>query len=135
MGSNEESTWQRRVEQKRQRCANKIPAEWRIPNEVMASLHTPLAEHKTNLSRNDIIRESGIMTQHELQLTEEYTVSELLAALANGRLSSVEVTMAYCKRAAIAQQLVYTHNLLNPISEPLTILGFLSYRDNVCGGP
>ncbi|KAE8138907.1 amidase signature domain-containing protein [Aspergillus pseudotamarii] len=106
MGSREESSWQHRVEQKRQRCANKIPAEWRIPDELMASLHAPLADHKNNLIRNNIIRQSGIMTQHELQITEEYTVPDLLAALANGRLSSVEVTLAYCKRAAMAQQLV-----------------------------
>ncbi|QMW44036.1 hypothetical protein G4B11_007406 [Aspergillus flavus] len=106
MGSNEESSWQQRVEQKRQRCANKIPAEWRMPDEVIASLHTPLADHRNDLIRNDIIRKSGIMTKHELQITEDYTVRELLAALANGSLSSVEVTVAYCKRAAIAQQLV-----------------------------
>lgn len=107
MGSNEECSWQQRVEQKRQRCANKIPAEWRMPDEVIASLHTPLAYHRNDLIRNDIIRKSGIMTKHELQITEDYTVRELLAALANGSLSSVEVTVAYCKRAAIAQQLVY----------------------------
>lgn len=108
MGSNEESSWQQRVERKRQACANKIPAEWCIPDAVMASLDAPLADHKNNLIQKNIIRESGIMTAHELHITEEYTVPELLAALASGSLSSVEVTTAYCKRAAIAQQLVYT---------------------------
>ncbi|KAB8261414.1 amidase signature domain-containing protein [Aspergillus pseudonomiae] len=106
MGSNEESSWQQRVERKRQACANKIPAEWCIPDAVMASLDAPLADHKNNLIQKNIIRESGIMTAHELHITEEYTVLELLAALASGSLSSVEVTTAYCKRAAIAQQLV-----------------------------
>ncbi|KAE8378023.1 amidase signature domain-containing protein [Aspergillus bertholletiae] len=106
MGSHGDSSWQQRVEQKRQKCANKIPATWRIPDEVISSLRMPLEGHKNNLIQHNIARESGIMTKHELQITEEYTVRELLAALADGSLTSVDVTMAYCKRAAIAQQLV-----------------------------
>lgn len=52
------------------------------------------------------MRKLGILTAKELQITEQYTVSQLLEALKSGQLTALEVTVAYCKRAAIAQQLV-----------------------------
>jgi amidase len=47
----------------------------------------------------------GIMSDIELALTEK-DATELLAMMAKGELKSYDVTLAFCKRAAIAQQLV-----------------------------
>jgi amidase len=49
------------------------------------------------------------LTEQELRITEHYTIAELLSALADGTLTSAEVTLAYSKRAAVAQQLVSIH--------------------------
>ncbi|PKX96391.1 putative general amidase [Aspergillus novofumigatus IBT 16806] len=107
MGSqNSLSDWQRKVAQKQQECLQKIPAEWKIPESLLSSLRLPLAENKNDLIQGDAVRKSGILTERELQITEQYTVSGLLSALAEGRLTSLEVTLAFSKRAAVAQQLV-----------------------------
>ncbi|KAJ5733144.1 Amidase, partial [Penicillium manginii] len=46
----------------------------------------------------------GLLSDLELDLTENYTAAQLLAKLASGEASSLAVTTAFCKRAAIAQQ-------------------------------
>lgn len=49
--------------------------------------------------------ECGIMTDRELALTE-MDATQLLGLMASGEAKSYDVTLAFCKRAAIAQQLV-----------------------------
>lgn len=48
---------------------------------------------------------SGIMTERELQLTEQ-DATALLEQLSKRELTSYDLTRAFCKRAAIAQQLI-----------------------------
>ncbi|KAJ5702615.1 Amidase [Penicillium malachiteum] len=103
---NKPDSWEDKAARKREECANRIPTEWRLSDDFVAKFSTPLSENKNDLIRNKAIRESGILTEREISITEEYTVAELINALANSRLTSVEVTLAYCKRAAVAQQLV-----------------------------
>ncbi|KAI9872663.1 MAG: hypothetical protein M1823_008115, partial [Watsoniomyces obsoletus] len=45
------------------------------------------------------------MTERELSITQDYTVQGLLEALDTTKLSALEVTLAFSKRAAIAGQL------------------------------
>lgn len=107
MGSvNKDIPWQERVSKKRQQRADKIPAAWSLPENFLDNFQTPLSEKKNNLIEAQAIRKSGILTEEELRITEDYDVSELLSVLANGTLTSLEVTLAFCKRAAVAQQLV-----------------------------
>lgn len=51
-------------------------------------------------------RRCGLLSESELEITENYPATQLLAKLASGQLSSLAVTTAFCKRAAIAQQVV-----------------------------
>lgn len=51
-------------------------------------------------------RECGILTEAEIQITEGYDAVGLLGELALGKYRAEEVATAFCKRAAIAQQLV-----------------------------
>ncbi|KLJ13351.1 hypothetical protein EMPG_11727 [Blastomyces silverae] len=107
MGSVDRSMpWQEKAANKRQACADKLPREWRVSEQFLAGLNAPLSDHKNDLIRTEAIRKSGILTDRELKITEHYTVTSLISALADGRLTSTEVTLAYCKRAAVAQQLV-----------------------------
>lgn len=49
---------------------------------------------------------SGILSQQELQITEQYSTAALIKALSTGQITAMQATLAFSKRAAIAQQLV-----------------------------
>jgi amidase len=93
--------WQELVTRKRHECQDKIPREWKLSEEVLKAVPTHLLEY-------DLPRRSGILSDLELDVTENYTAAELLVKLASGQVSSLVVTTAFSKRAAIAQQVVST---------------------------
>lgn len=103
------SDWQELVAQKRRECQDKIPREWTLGEDI-------LKEVPRNLLEYDLPRRSGLLSDIELDITENYTATELLIKLASGQVSSLVVTTAFSKRAAIAQQVVSTivnaHSLL-----------------------
>lgn len=110
-------SWEARVSKKRQQRADKIPAAWRIPDNFLDKFQTPLSKKKNNLIEAQAVRKSGVLTEKELRITENFTLSELLSALADGTLTSAEVTLAYSKRAAVAQQLVsIPEGLFSPLA-------------------
>lgn len=92
--------WQDLVADKRRECQQQIPHEWTLGDDLLA---LPL-----RLLDFDLPRRSGILSELELDITESYTAAQLLVKLASGQVSSLAVTMAFCKRAAIAQQAVST---------------------------
>lgn len=100
------SSWKDKVANKRLTCRNAIPMAWKVPQEILANLKTPLETSKNNIIELQLIRRSGVLTEDELNITESYDVEQLLDALASGRLTSVDVVTAYSKRAAVSQQLV-----------------------------
>jgi amidase len=100
------SAWQEKVAAKQQASVDKIRRAWRLPATVTETLQTPLAEHSNPIMQMDIPRKSGVMSEKELDITEKLTVEELLKDLRTGVLSALEVTVAFSKRAALAQQLV-----------------------------
>ena len=53
-----------------------------------------------------LLGECGILTNEEFDITENYDATALLGLLASKKVSSITVTTAFCKRAAIGQQLV-----------------------------
>ncbi|PSK46489.1 hypothetical protein B9Z65_5457 [Elsinoe australis] len=88
--------WEEIAASKRQQLADSIPQEWRIP----ASQMPP----ESQLNVLDWPSTSGFFTPQELEITE-LTASQLLGQLRSGHKTSEEVTRAFCKRAAVAQQL------------------------------
>lgn len=98
--------WEVRAAEKRTRCADAIPKPWRLPSHVLDALKTPLETSKNDVTSLDIPRRSGILTDVELDITESYDTSSLLAKLADGSFTAAQVVIAFSKRAAIAQQLV-----------------------------
>ncbi|KAF4869416.1 Acetamidase [Colletotrichum siamense] len=98
-------TWVEKIAAKRDMSSAAIPRDWRIPEAVLAQLSHPLDSHANNLIESNIVRQCGILTDQELRITEDFTTGVLLRHLSSGRLTSVEVTIAFSKRAAIAQQL------------------------------
>lgn len=97
------SNWQDLVAAKRHECEQRIPRDW-----LLSPDHLALAQATPHVLEIDLPRRSGVLSEVELDLTENYTASQLLVKLASGEVSSLDVTAAFCKRAAIAQQVVST---------------------------
>lgn len=74
-----------------------IPNEWRLPS---SSLPTPDTTDVTSVPRT-----CGILTEQELDITSNYDATALAQAISTRKLTSYAVTLAFCKRAAIAHQL------------------------------
>jgi len=95
------SAWKELIDAKRKSNFEKIPKEWRLPDDLLEKVHS-----NPNTNVLDIPITCGILTQKEIDITETPDATTLLQKLANGDLRAYEVTLAFCKRAAIAQQLL-----------------------------
>ncbi|KAF2793225.1 amidase, partial [Melanomma pulvis-pyrius CBS 109.77] len=95
------SDWQTLASRKRAALYDKIPPSWRLPSSTTAQFSAT-----TSTSVLHIPRTSGILTPRDLDLTDNHTASSLVAMMLAKEVSSYEVTLAFCKRAAIAQQCV-----------------------------
>ena len=87
-------SWQDIAKRTQKAVADSIPADWRIEK----------VESKV-LNVSSLPESCGLLSAKELSITSQ-TGSQLLQHLTVGKLTSVEVVQAFCKRAAIAQQLV-----------------------------
>ena len=87
--------WKQRAAIKREQQAAQIPAEWRL-----SPLPSPLPK-----SALAYIETCTLLTKLEHRITSILDASALLAQISSRELSAVQVATAFCKRAAIAQQL------------------------------
>lgn len=85
--------WERLAADKRARLEKTISAEWKLHSVPESG------------SYMDVPATSRLLSETELQITGS-SATDLVAKLASGELKSVDVTVAFCKRAAIAHQLV-----------------------------
>lgn len=108
--------WQEIAARKRKARDALIPQEWRIPKDVIPQDPPTLAYGYQNVM--SIPRECGMLSSQEIKMTEGYSVKSLLSSLARSRLTAVDVVTAFCKRAAIAQQV--TNCLTEPMFEAAT---------------
>lgn len=95
------SAWQAKAAQKRATVYAKIPQEWTLDESTLQS-----ALKATDASVLHVPRECGILTDREVTITESVDATGLLEKIRSGAFSTTEVTIAFCKRAAIAHQLV-----------------------------
>jgi amidase len=86
--------------EKRAQQWDKIPKDWRVPTERF--------HNATNVM--DIPLTCGLLNETESRITSNYDATALLEKLKAGVWSVEQVTVAFCKRAAIAQQLVSSLN-------------------------
>lgn len=91
------ATWQALAAEKRRERDAKIPPEWKIPQEF---------DYQNKINVMDVPIACGLLDRSELDITSNYDATGLLEKLKNGHFSAEQVTIAFCKRAAIAQQLV-----------------------------
>jgi amidase len=90
--------WKEIAKAKQAERLSKIPKDWIIPEQL----------YKGKINVTSIPTTCDILTEHEIHITSNYDATALLEKLKVGKFSSEEVTVAFCKRAAIAQQLVRT---------------------------
>ena|ERR1700712_1790788 len=81
--------------------AAKISKEWQLGSQYLENVNA-----NSNLNVLDIPRTCGILNEKEIDITENYDATALVEKMASKQFSSYEVVLAFCKRAAIAQQLV-----------------------------
>ncbi|KAL4959579.1 amidase signature domain-containing protein [Aspergillus stella-maris] len=91
-------TWETIRDEKHTEQISRIPRDWRLqpvqfPGEATVDVR-PIAAS------------SGILTDRELEITgDRYDATSLAAEIARGTYTAVETVTAFCKRAAICQQL------------------------------
>ena len=113
--------WQELVADKKKRQAASIPREWLItlpPDDVLDVTKVP--------------EECGLLSPQELEITNTVDVDTILRNLATSKWSAVEVTLAFYKRAIIAQQVVsasYASRMRIWLSRGHHLLGQLLDRD------
>ncbi|KAJ5163830.1 uncharacterized protein N7500_005660 [Penicillium coprophilum] len=92
-------SWEDKCATKRAEVDAKMPTRWRLSAEILQQVD------KNELEIIDVPSKCGILSKEELAITEIIDATSLRDKLAAQELSAVEVTAAFCKRAAIAQQL------------------------------
>lgn len=90
-----QSQWEQISAKARQKVLDDIPAEWKIPLEKLPG------DHVRDVT--GVAASSGILTPHELAITDSLA-TEIVAKVATGEWTAEEVTVAFCKRAALAHQ-------------------------------
>ncbi|GAA5885685.1 hypothetical protein JCM6882_007527 [Rhodosporidiobolus microsporus] len=88
--------WRERAAAKRASLNDLIPAEWRLSDAHLPPVVT---------DATTVVAQCGLLTARELEITELDELEELASRIAHGAYTAVEVTTAFCKRAAIAHQL------------------------------
>ena len=80
---------------KREQRQKRIPKAWLLSQDQLQSRDLlNLPEH------------CGILTAREFHITQTHDAVDIATGIASGKLSAKEVAIAFCKRAAIAQQVV-----------------------------
>lgn len=98
--------WQAIAAAHRQKQREAIPPEWRLDSGQISKLSGSGTASEGRLLQLQSARASGLLDSTELSITEDFTAQQLLDKIHHGELTSEAVTVAFCKRAAIAQQLV-----------------------------
>ena len=92
-----EPEWKKISAQKQAERASKLPSEWLIPPSLLPS--------PSIFNIQDFPHTSGFFTAVELEITES-TATTVISHIASGKWSAVQVLLATCHRAVVAQQLV-----------------------------
>ncbi|KAL2069216.1 hypothetical protein VTL71DRAFT_15554 [Oculimacula yallundae] len=109
--SKQDASWKIISRQKIAKRNSQIPASWLISPELLPK--DPPSKKDGSQNVLQLPRECGILTPAELKITETPSIQSLLSMIASEQLSALDVTTAFCKRTAIAQQLT------NCVTEPL----------------
>lgn len=108
--------WHAICKSKQKRRDEAIPQAWRLR----------FSDQSKDRNVMDVPTSCGILSVEEVRITSDYDAVSLVEEVAKGRFTAEAVTVAFCKRAAIAHQLV-THTTIGILSD----LGSLWHRPTV----
>lgn len=97
------SIWRTVAQQRQDEVNGAIPEAYRVPKALL-----------TGCNFISLPESCGILNERELKITSN-TATELLKLLHNETYTAVEVTTAFCKRAAIAHQAVSALSCFSPL--------------------
>ncbi|GLB01919.1 hypothetical protein AtubIFM57258_000330 [Aspergillus tubingensis] len=92
--------WDGLIADKLRDRASRIPPEWVLPETIINQ-----TTQDANISAFDILKHHDLLSREEVAITESYDAQSLHQEIIGGRLTSLQVCKAFCKRAAIAHQL------------------------------
>ncbi|BGP26690.1 fatty-acid amide hydrolase [Rhodotorula toruloides] len=101
------SSWQQRARAAYDETQAKIPAEWRIDQRLVAPAWVDVAEQdpdEVDKRVDGVLASSGVLSEDELRIVHS-NATAIVDKLQRGEWSAVAVVTAFCKSAAIAQQL------------------------------
>ncbi|KAF4944630.1 hypothetical protein FSARC_14619 [Fusarium sarcochroum] len=99
------ATWEVLAAAHREKQQQAIPPSWVLSQEKLdriSGMGTPQQGRLIDLKAAEA---SGLLTKREIEITECFTARELLRGINSQSLRSEDVVVAFCKRAAVAQQL------------------------------
>lgn len=99
--------WQSIAKAKRAAVVESIPLQWLVPKDILPN--------DTQLDVTTFPETSGFFTESELEITST-RLPNLLERIHSRTWTSEEVTKAFCKRAAVAHQLVNGYFLSRRLS-------------------
>ncbi|EGU77586.1 hypothetical protein FOPG_15002 [Fusarium oxysporum f. sp. conglutinans race 2 54008] len=99
------TNWKTIAAQHREKQRDAVPTEWLLPEKQLQVLKNNGDGNGSKLIESKAVQRSGLLTEKEIVITERYTAAELLSKIHSQELSSEEVTVAFSKRASLAQQL------------------------------
>lgn len=91
-------SWQEIAAANQKHVLDAIPSKWKL-NPEQKEKYSKLTDVRP------VPRDCGLLTAEQLEITESKAV-DILANLKSKKWSSVQVTQAFCGRAAIAHQMV-----------------------------
>lgn len=90
-------TWEDISKRAKARVFESIPSEWLVSEDKL-----PPADQAGVL---DFPSKSGLFSENEILITTS-SATHIVQTIASGEWTALEVTQAFCKRAAVAHQLV-----------------------------
>lgn len=94
--------WKTICQFKKERREEAIPPAWKLA----------FSDQSSDRNVMEVPTSCGILSPEEIRITSDYDAVSLAEELAKGTCTAEAVTVAFCKRAAIAHQLV-THVMIN----------------------
>ncbi|CAJ0540845.1 Ff.00g077540.m01.CDS01 [Fusarium sp. VM40] len=98
-------TWEAFVATHREKQEQAIPESWKLSQKKLDQISGAGTPQEGHLIELKAAQASGLLSQREMEITESFTARELLTKMRSQSLRAQDVVVAFCKRAAIAQQL------------------------------
>ncbi|KAJ4152102.1 hypothetical protein NW765_017611 [Fusarium oxysporum] len=99
------ATWEAIVTAHREKQKKAIPASWKLSQKKLDQISGAGTPREGRLIELEAAQLSGLLSQREIKITESFTARELIKKIRSQSLRAEDVVVAFCKRAAIAQQL------------------------------